>query len=131
MPQLSDKAKQLIDKNAFANVATLMKDGSPQVTPVWIDYDGDELYINTAQGRLKANNLERDPRVAISLSDPDDPYAMVTIRGRAAEITEEGADEHIDALAKKYLDADTYPNRQPGEVRLKVRIEPDKVSGAA
>jgi PPOX class probable F420-dependent enzyme len=127
MSKLNDKAKELIDKNAFANIATLMKDGSPQVTPVWIEYEGDDLYINTAEGRLKAKNLRRDPRVAISLSDPDDPYTMVTIRGRAAEITDEGAEEHIDALAKKYLDADTYPNRTEGEVRLKVRIEPDKV----
>ncbi len=108
-----------------------MEDGSPQVTPVWVDYEGDELVINTADGRLKANNLRRDPRVAVSMTDPEDTYDMVTIRGHASEITEEGADEHIDALAKKYLDADSYPNRRPGEVRLKVKIEPEKVSGSA
>ncbi len=131
MTKLNEHAKELIDKKAFAHVATLMDDGSPQVTPVWVDYEGDDLYINTAEGRLKADNLRRDPRVALSMTNPEDTYDMVTVRGRAAEITQEGADEHIDALAKKYLDADTYPNRRPGEVRLKVRIEPEKVSGAA
>ena len=125
---LTEKAKEMIDKKAFAHVATLMEDGSPQVTPVWVDYEGDELFINTAEGRLKASNLRRDPRLAVSMTNPDDTYDNVTIRGHAAEITEAGADEHIDALAKKYLDEDTYPFRQDGEVRLKVRIEPEKVS---
>jgi PPOX class probable F420-dependent enzyme len=131
MTTLNEHVKELIDKKAFAHVATLMEDGSPQVTPVWVDYEGDELVINTAEGRLKANNLRRDPRVAVSMTDPDDTYDMVTIRGHVSEITEEGADEHIDELAKKYLDEDTYPERREGEVRLKVRIEPEKVGSAA
>src|SRR4051794_37281254 len=128
MATLNEQTKEIIDKKGFAHVATLMDDGSPQVTPVWVDYEGDDVYINTAEGRLKAQNINRDPRVALSITDPDDPYRMVTLRGRVEEMTEDGADEHIDSLAKKYLDEDTYPFRQEGEVRLKVRIEPKTVS---
>jgi PPOX class probable F420-dependent enzyme len=127
MATLNEQTKEIIDKKGFAHVATLMDDGSPQVTPVWVDYEGDDVYINTAEGRLKAKNLSRDPRVALSITDPDDPYRMVTVRGRAV-LTDDGADEHIDSLAKKYLGKDEYPFRQEGEVRLKVRIVPETVS---
>ena len=104
-----------------------MPDGSPHVSPVWVDVENGHVVINTAEGRLKPENMRRDPRVALSVTDPDDPYSAVLIRGRAAEITHESADEHIDAMAQKYLDQETYPFRQPGEVRVKVRIEPERV----
>jgi PPOX class probable F420-dependent enzyme len=117
----------LFDEANFAHLATLMPDGSPQTTPVWIDRDGDVVVFNTARGRSKANNLARDPRVAISITDPANPYRYVQVRGRA-ELVDEGADAHIDRLAKKYLGQDTYPFRQPGEQRVIVRVVPDRVT---
>ena len=114
-------------KKAFANLATLNADGSPQVTPVWFDWDGRQVRINTAKGRLKDKNLRRTPTVALSIMDPDNPYRYVQIKGRVASVTESGADAHIDALAKKYLGQDTYPYRRPGEVRLTVKIAPERV----
>ncbi len=114
------------EKKAFGYVATIMPDGSPQVTPVWVDYDGTHVIFNTAKGRVKERNLRRDGRVALTVSDPNNPYRYVQVRGRA-EISEEGADAHIDKLAKKYLGVDKYPYRQPGEVRLIVRISPEAV----
>jgi PPOX class probable F420-dependent enzyme len=125
---LPDKAKEILGKKALAHVATLNDDGSPQVTPVWIDTENGDVAINSAEGRLKPENLRRDQRVSISVTDPDDDYQPVLIRGRAKEITHEGADEHINALAKKYLGEDEYPFRQPGEQRVKIVIEPEKVS---
>ena len=103
-----------------------MPDGSPHVTPVWVDTDGEAVLFNTAKGRLKYRNLSRDPRVAISLSAKDNDYRTVVMRGRA-EFIEEGADAHIDRLAKKYLGADSYPGRQPGEVRVTVRVVPETI----
>ena len=117
----------LFQKPAFANLATLNSDGSPQVTPVWVDFDGTHLVVNTAKGRVKDRNLRREPRVAIALLDPQNPYRYLGIQGRVVEMTEQGADAHIDKMAKKYLDKDKYPFRQPGEVRLLVTIQPDKV----
>jgi PPOX class probable F420-dependent enzyme len=109
-------------------LATLLPDGSPQLTPLWIDVDGDDLLINTAKGRAKARNIERDKRVAVSVVDPNDPYNTVVVRGSVVDITTEGADAHIDSLAKKYLGVDKYPMRQPGEVRIKARIRTDKIT---
>jgi PPOX class probable F420-dependent enzyme len=126
MASIPDDALPLLEGPHFAHVATLNADGSPQVTPFWIDHDGDTVLINTARGRLKEKNLLRDPRVSISVIDAANPYSPLLIQGRAVELTEEGADEHIDKLAKRYLDEDTYPFRSPGEVRLLVRIEPDR-----
>lgn len=120
-------ATHLLEGRSFAHVATLMEDGSPQVSPVWIDHEDGLLVFNTAAGRFKERNLRRDPRLAISITDPDNPYESLLIRGRVVEISEEGADEHIDALAKRYTGADEYPNRQPGEVRLIVRVKPERV----
>lgn len=128
--RLSRQAKSIIEKKTFAHLATLMPDGSPQVTPVWVDHDGDRVVINTAEGRAKPRNMRNDPRVALSATDPDNPYEAVIIRGRVVEMTRDGADEHIDAMAKKYLDRDRYPFRQSGEQRLKVYIEPEVVKGA-
>jgi PPOX class probable F420-dependent enzyme len=116
-------------KKAFANLATIMRDGSPQVTPVWIDHEGGMLRMNTAKGRVKARTLRPGARVALSILDPDNPYRYVQIRGRIASASEDGADAHIDALAKKYLGKDQYPFRRAGEVRIMYQIEPLAVSG--
>jgi PPOX class probable F420-dependent enzyme len=116
--------RDLLTKSTFAFLATLMPDGSPQVTPVWFDLEGEFLRVNSARGRLKDKNMRRDPRVALSMIDPDNPYRHLSIRGKVVEITEKGADAHIDALAKKYLGLDTYPYRQPDEVRVIYRIQP-------
>jgi PPOX class probable F420-dependent enzyme len=120
--------KDLFVKVAFAHLATLMPDGSPQVTPVWVDYDGSHVRVNSAKGRLKDKNMRRDKRVALSVQDPDNPYRYIAVRGEVVEITEQGADAHIDALAKKYLGKDRYPFRSPGEVRVMYKIRADKVS---
>jgi PPOX class probable F420-dependent enzyme len=127
MAALPANVRDIFDKKAFAHLATVGADGSPQVTPVWVDFDGQHIRINTARGRVKARNLERNPRVALAVQDPDNPYRYVQVRGRVAEMTEQGADEHIDALAKKYLGKDKYPNRRPGEVRVTVKITPEKI----
>jgi PPOX class probable F420-dependent enzyme len=120
-------ADLLTTKPAFAHLATVNVDGSPQVTPVWIDYDGTNVIVNTARGRVKAKNVAREPRVALSITDPENPYRYLGIRGRVVEITENGGDAHIDKMAKKYLGKDSYPFRTPGEVRLVVKIAADKV----
>ena len=124
--QLSKKARALIQRPVIANVATVDAEGAPQVTPVWIDLDGDDLVFNTAKGRVKAVNLSKNGKVAISIVDPHDPYNVVVVRG-SVEPTEEGADAHIDFLAKKYLGVDSYPNRRPDEVRVKYRVHTDNV----
>jgi PPOX class probable F420-dependent enzyme len=125
---IPEQFKDLFTKVAFANLATLMPDGSPQVTPVWVDYDGAYVHVNSAKGRVKDKNMRRDKRVALSIQDPDNPYRYLAVRGEVAEITENGADAHIDALAKKYLGKERYPFRTPGEVRVIYKIRPDKVS---
>jgi PPOX class probable F420-dependent enzyme len=118
----------LFQKKAFAHLATLMADGWPQVTPVWCDFDGTHVRINSAKGRVKDLNIRRDPRVTLEVQDPDNPYRYLQVRGRVVEITEEGADAHIDSLAKKYLGVDKYPYRQPGETRVIYKIEPQRAS---
>ena len=124
-----EKYADILDRPSFAHLSTLMPDGSPHSSPVWIDRDGDKILVNTAKGRVKDENMRRDPRVAISVSDPENPYRTLMIRGKVVKITEEGADAHIDAMAKKYLGKDSYPFRAPGEVRVLYTIEPTVVSG--
>ncbi len=124
---LSEGVKKLLLAPNFAHLATLMADGSPQVSPVWVDIDGDRILVNTAEGRSKPRNVRRDPRVAVSIHKQDNPYSSAFIRGRVVEITHEGADEMIDRLAKKYLGQDRYPYRQPGEQRVILVIEPEHV----
>jgi PPOX class probable F420-dependent enzyme len=125
MAIIPDKFQDLLtDKKAFAALATIMPDGSPQVTPVWFDYTGGMIRVNTAKGRVKARNLKEGAAVALSIMDPDNPYRYIQIRGRVKRLTEQGAGEHIDALAKKYLGKDKYPFAQPGEVRIMYEIEP-------
>ena len=125
--KLSEKARALLARPILATLATVAPDGGPQVTPLWIEVDGDDLLVNTAQGRIKARNLDRDHRVAVTVLDPDDPYNVVVVRGTVTDVTTDGADAHIDKLAKKYLGVDEYPMRQPGEVRLKIRIRTDRI----
>jgi PPOX class probable F420-dependent enzyme len=127
--QLPDKYADLLsNKKAFANLGTLNSDGSPQVTPVWVDYDGKHVRINSARGRQKDKNIARDPRVSLSIQDPENPYRYLEIRGKVVEATEKGADDHINSLAKKYLGKDVYPFRKPGEKRVMYKIEPHKFS---
>ncbi|MBZ5648791.1 MAG: PPOX class F420-dependent oxidoreductase [Acidobacteriia bacterium] len=126
--KIPQKYLDLFDKKAFGSLGTLMPDGSPQVTPVWVDRDGDTVMVNTARGRQKDKNIKRDPRVSITLIDPENPYRYLEIRGRVVETTEQGAKNHIDKMAKKYLGVDKYPYAQPGEVRMLLRIQPEHVS---
>ena len=125
---LSPAARSLLARPVLASLATIAADGSPQITPLWIDVDGDDLLINTARGRAKERNLARSPRVAVCVIDPDDPYNVLAVHGTVIEITAEGADAHIDFLAQKYLGVDSYPNRTADEVRVKVRIRTDRIA---
>jgi PPOX class probable F420-dependent enzyme len=128
MAAIPDKYRDLLESPNFATLATVMPDGSPQVTPVWFDYDGRHIVINTAKGRVKDRNMRRDPRVAVTIMDPKNPYRYLEVRGKVAEVTESGADAHIDKQAKRYLDKDKYPFRQPGEVRVLFKIVPERTS---
>jgi PPOX class probable F420-dependent enzyme len=120
-------AADLLQAKNFAQVATLRADGSVHVAPVWVDVQDGRPVLNTAEGRAWPRNLERDPRVTVTVQNLENPYEYVTIRGKVAERTHEGADAHIDAMAKKYLDQDSYPFRQPGEQRVIIRVEPEHV----
>ena len=122
-------ADLLTQKKAIASLATIMPDGTPQVTPVWFDWNGTVVRINTAEGRVKARNLKPGAAVALAIIDPDNPYRYVQIRGRVKSAAKTGADAHIDSLAKKYLGQDKYPFRQPGEVRVMYEIEPRAIAG--
>jgi PPOX class probable F420-dependent enzyme len=128
---LPDDVRRLLSEPNIAFLATLMKDGAPQVTPVWIAVEGDVILVNTSADRQKSRNIERDPRVALSVTDRHDGYRWVSIRGRVVEVTTEGADALIDALAQKYLGQEPYPFRQPGEVRLILRIEAEAIATGA
>jgi len=128
MPEIPGAYRDLLEtKKAIASLATVNADGSPQVTPVWFDWDGAHVRINTARGRPKDRNLTQRPRVAMAIIDPDNPYRYVQLRGRVVEATEAGADTHIDSLPKKYTGQDRYPYRQPGEKRVIYKIAPERV----
>ena len=130
MAVIPDKFLDLLqEKKAFANLATLMPDGTPQVTPVWFDYTDGVIRVNTAKGRVKARNMKEGAPVALAIMDPDNPYRYIQIRGRVRRVVEVDADQHIDSLAKKYLGKDKYPFAQPGEVRVMYEIEPKSASG--
>jgi PPOX class probable F420-dependent enzyme len=118
----------ILDKKTLVHLATRDKDGNPQVSPVWVDREGEYIVVNSAKGRVKDRNMRASDRVALSATDPDNPYRALMIRGRVAKITEEGADAHIDKMAKKYLGKDKYPFRSPTEVRVKYYIEPLQVA---
>ena len=119
----------LQQKKALASLATIMPDGTPQVTPVWVDYRDGKVLVNTAKGRVKARNMAPGARVALSVTDPDNPYRYLQVRGVVSCVTEAGADAHIDAMAKKYLGQDKYPWSKPGDVRVIYEIDPERVSG--
>jgi PPOX class probable F420-dependent enzyme len=128
--KITDKQKQFLAENPFVGVVTdLREDGSPHSTVVWVDVEDGKVSFNTARGRTKPLNLERDPRASLLVVDPNDPYRWVSVSG-PAELTEEGADAQIDKLAKKYLGQDEYPWRKPDETRVKVLIEPEKVDAS-
>ena len=125
--QITEPVAKLIEGKNLAFVATLMKDGWPQITPTWVDIEGGKILVNTAEGRLKQKNISRDGRIAISIADQNNPYHMVTVRGRVVEQTNEGADEHVDKLAKKYLGVEKYPLRSPNEKRIIIKIKPERI----
>jgi hypothetical protein len=128
-PTIPDKfLPVLTEKKAFAHLATIMPDGTPQVTPVWFFYKDGKFMVNTARGRVKDRNMSKNAKVALSIIDPDNPYAHIAVRGKVVRATEEGGNASIDALAKKYLGLDKYPNARPGEVRVIYEIQPTSVS---
>jgi PPOX class probable F420-dependent enzyme len=124
---LPDAVKELIEAKSYANVATLMPDGSPHVVQTWVDHDGDLILINTNEGSQKHRNAMRNPKIALDVCDPTNPFVMAAIRGRVKEVTFEGADGHVDKLAKKYLGQDRYQGRIPGKRRVLIKIEPTRV----
>ncbi len=126
--QITEPMSKLFRGKNFAFVSTLMEDGSPQVTPTWVDIENGNIIVNTAEGRVKHKNISRDPRIAICVIDQNNPYHMVTVRGRVVEQTNEGADRHVDKLTKKYLGVDKYPLRSPNEKRIIIKIKPERVS---
>jgi PPOX class probable F420-dependent enzyme len=123
--KIEGRSEELLRAKNFCHVATLRSDGSVQVAPVWVDIQDGQPVLNTAEGRAWPRNLERDPRVTLTVQNLENPYEYLEIRGHVAERTHDGADEHIDAMAKKYLDKDEYPFRQPGEQRVIIRVEPE------
>jgi len=129
MLQIPESLQDLLtnEKKAYLYLATLMADGSPQVTPVWFDTDGEYILINSAAGRIKDKNMRARPTVALCITDPANPYRYLQIRGRVVDITTEGADDQIDKLAFKYTGLEKYPNRKPGEQRVTYKILPIKI----
>ena len=125
---ISPGFKKLMREPAYCQLATLMPDGSPQNTQVWVDTDGEYILVNTAEGRQKVKNVRRDPRVALNVVDPTNAWRIASVRGRVVDVTTDGADRLIDELAKKYIGEETYPFRQPGEVRLTIKIAPEKIN---
>jgi PPOX class probable F420-dependent enzyme len=129
MESIPESFHDLFERETFANFATLMPEGTPQVTPVWIDRDDENhLLVNTARGRRKVKNVEHDPKVGVCVMDPDDPYRYLSVRGEVVEVTEDGAVDHIDELARRYMDVEEYPNHgEESGPRVIVRIRPDRV----
>jgi PPOX class probable F420-dependent enzyme len=129
MIQIPEKLQDLLtnEKKAFVYLATTMPDGSPQVTPVWFNTDNEYILINSAAGRIKDKNMRARPKVALCIADPTDPYHYLQIQGKIVEVTTDGADAHIDALAFKYLGKEKYPSRKPGEQRVTYKILPLKI----
>lgn len=126
MTTIPESHRPILDKRAFAHVATVDADGAPQVTPVWIDYDGEHILVNSQKGRKKDRNMRKRAQVGISILDPDDPYRYLGVQGQVVEITEEGAEAHIHHLARKYTGHD-YSNLKPGDVRVIYKIKPTRV----
>ena len=125
---LSPEVREFLATRCYVHLATLMADGSPQVSPVWAEADGDLIVVNSAAGRVKDKNIKRDARVALSATHPDDPFKALMIRGRVVKVTEDGAEDGIDRLARKYIGGERYEWRRPGEVRVAYYIQPETVS---
>ncbi len=128
MATIPEEFMDIMNSKALASLATSMADGSPQVSPVWFSFDGSLVWVNSAEGRVKDKNVRRTRKVALAIVDVDNPYRHIAIRGDVVEITNDGADDHIDSLAKKYLDADKYPYGQEGEIRVIYKIRPERVA---
>lgn len=127
-PGIDGRNRELLEARNFCHVATLDNDGRPYVAVVWVDVNGEDVLLNSAEGRAWPEHLRRDPRLTLTVVNSENPYEYVTIRGRVVEMTHDGADEHIDKMAKKYFGVDEYPARAPGEVRVLIRVRPEKVS---
>jgi len=127
--QLTDAQRKLLDDKNLAYIATVDASGAPQVTPVWVEYDGTHVRFNTEEKRAKFKHLQKNPRLAVCVANAQNPYQYIEIRGTVVEMTRDGADEMIDRLAKKYIDQDKYPFNKPGDVRVVVKILPEKVLG--
>jgi PPOX class probable F420-dependent enzyme len=125
---LTERAKELLREPVLAHIATIDAKGRPNLSPVWVDVEGDDVVFNTAEGRAKARHLRANPNVALSVVDPHDAYRVIALRGTVAEMTHEGADEHVDFLAKKYLGVDEFPGRTASQQRLKIRIHPERIA---
>ena len=125
---IEGRGRELLEARNFCHVATLATDGTPHVAVVWVDTDGQDVLLNSSEGRIWPENLRRDPRTTLTVVNSENPYEYLTVKGRVVEMTHEGANDHINAMAKKYLDKDEYPFFQPGEVRLVVRIGPERVA---
>jgi PPOX class probable F420-dependent enzyme len=125
---IDGRSRELLEARNFCHVATIGSDGMPHVAVVWVDVNGDDVLLNSAEGRAWPEQLRRDPRAMLTVVNLEDPYEYVSIAGRVVEMTHDGADDHVDALAKKYLGKDEYPGRKPGEVRLLIRVRPERVS---
>ena len=129
MPQtIAPGFRKLLGEPSYCQLATLMPDGSPQITQVWVDTDGEHILINTVEGHQKERNVRRDPRVAVNVVDPAHQWRVAMVRGRVVDVTTEGADQLIDQLAKKYLNEETYPFRRPEQVRVTLKILPEKIN---
>jgi len=128
LAQIPDSHRDILVGQNFAHIATLGPDGAPQTSPVWVDVDGNDVLFNSAEGRQKVRNLDRDPRVALSVHDSGNPYRYIEIRGKVVEKTHEGADAHIDKMAQKYLGEDKYPWKSPNEQRVIYRIRPEHIN---
>jgi PPOX class probable F420-dependent enzyme len=124
--KIEGRAEELLKARNFCNVSTVRPDGTIHGVPVWVDTQDGLAVLNSAEGRAWVRNLERDPRVTLTVQNMENPYEYLEVRGRVADRTHEGADAHIDAMAKKYLDKDEYPFRQPGEQRVIIRVEPER-----
>lgn len=129
MVEIPEDRRDLFEGETFAHFATVLPDGTPHVTPVWIDYDGEHVLVNTARGRQKERNVRENRRVGLSITDPDDPYRYVSVQGEVVEVTEEGAVEQIDELARRYMDVDEYPHHgEERGPRVLIRIRPEHVT---
>lgn len=124
---MDQKLAKLVEGKNFGFIATISGDGYPVVTPVWVDHDGENILVNTTEGRAKVKNVRRNPKVSLAVVDWSNPYDKAVVKGRVVEVTEKGADEHIDKLAKKYLGVEKYPWKTPGEKRVILKIRPEKV----